>query len=68
MSAHEPAPPLVDGDGWHFDLYVYPEKTTRPWRAELVDRTGRRRSFATPLELSRHLARLESLPTGGGLR
>jgi hypothetical protein len=52
-----------------FDLVVYPELPTRPWRAELRDATGWRRTFATPLELIRHLALLGLTPASrSGLR
>ena len=68
MSSHEPAP-FVDSDGLRFDLIVYPEEPLRPWRAELLEAGGGRRSFATPLELIRHLARLGLIPAShGGLR
>ena len=65
MAAHEPSSPPVDRDGLRFDLVVYPEAPTRPWRADLLDATGGRRSFATPLELIRHLAQLGSTSTSG---
>ena len=69
MAAHEPSSALVDRDGLRFDLTVYPEEPARPWRADLLDANGGRRSFATPLELIRHLAELGLTPLSrGGLR
>jgi hypothetical protein len=69
MSANEPPSSLVDRDGLRFDLFVYPEAPTRPWRADLFDASGGWRSFATPLELIRHLAHLGMTPMSrGGLR
>jgi hypothetical protein len=71
MSAHEPPlPSRRTATGCDSNWSSTPRSADcGRWRAELRDAAGGRRSFATPLELIRHLARLGLTPASrGGLR
>jgi hypothetical protein len=65
LSASEPAPPPRQ----RFTLTVQPATPQRPWRAWLQPEEGPLLSFASPIELLRHLAQLgPARPPPGALK